>query len=420
MSPSVLEFKLTGVNRGYTDEFGAEHRRGPRLDSLILSFDTAIFSAFGDLSVELQVAGHPTRGNSSFAVRPLTDFPDGRYVLQLDSLGYTSNLVDNYTSLYSLQVTLAPNCSSIRSSSAGDQFYPMTSEPYYRDRYYAIDIGDGSRVLPVYDPVDFVMTYEDPARLRMDQLTSAYQRIVSDSAFVTIEICNTSSVSAAGRNWVTFNDTTVITVEEAVLLDDPGNPVVVPIETFAGGHYINLEGLGEVNGVNASQQVCNLVRFKVRANGCGINSVTFSTGWACESTVPPGWSPDQEASCVDDQVLSTFEPIAPFLEADIISQPLSSVDLCAPITMEFQVNNAQLGTSYDVLSQFYVPVGFTYVAGSAAVAYPPTAAYQPVVNDLSLDAGYGARPRSGLRRPRGGPPVPRGERPGGIQRSRAQ
>ncbi len=382
-APSTLEFKLTGVNRGYAEEFGNEHRRIARLDSIILTFDPAIFTAFGDLSVDLLVSGHPTRGNSAYAVRPLTDFPDGRYVLNLDTLDYSASLVDNFTSLYSMRVNLAPHCGSIRSSSAGDAFYPMKSEPYYRDRYYAIDIGDGRRVLPVYDPVDFVMTYEDPARLRMDQLTSAYQRIVSDSAYVTIEICNTSSVAAAGRNWVTFNDTTVLAVEEALLLDDRDSPINLPIEAFPGGHYVNLEGLGEVNGVNTSAQVCNLVRFKVRANGCGVNSVTFATGWACESTVPVGWSPDQDASCVDDQVLSTFEPIAPFLEADLISQPLSSVDLCTPIVMEFQVNNAQLGTSYDVLSQFYVPMGLQYIPGSAEVAYPPSAPYQPVVSDLA-------------------------------------
>ncbi len=382
-APATLEFKLTSVNRGYVEEFGPEYRRAARLDSIMLTFDTAIFSAFEDLSVDLLVSGHPTQGNSAFAIRPLTDFPDGRYVLSLDTLDFTASLVDNYTSLYSMRVNLAPNCGSIRSSSNGDEFYAMRSEPYYRDRYYAIDIGDGSRVDAVYDPVSFVMTYEDPARLRMDQLTAAYQRLVSDSAYVTIEICNTSSVSAAGRNWVTFNDTTVLSVEEAILLDDASNPINLPIEAFVGGHFINLEGLGQVNGVNTSRQVCNLVRFKVRANGCGINSVAFATGWACEATVPPGWTPDQDRACVDDQVLTTFEPIAPFLEADLLSQPLTSVDLCTPITMEFQVNNAQLGTSYDVRSQFYIPVGMRYVPGSAEVAYPPSAAYQPVVTDLA-------------------------------------
>lgn len=382
-TPSTLEFKLTNVNRGYFAEFGPEFRRAPRLDSIVLTFDTAVFRAFGDLSVDLLVSGHPTQGNRAFAVRPLTDFPDGRYMLQLDSLSYTANLVDNYNSLYSMQVNLAPNCGSIRSSSRGDEYYAMRSEPYYRDRYYAIDIGDGRRVLPVNEPVDFVMTYEDPARLRIDQLTSSYQRIVTDSAYVTLEVCNTSDKSAAGRNWVTFNDTTAILVEEVDLIDDPNNPVRVPIETFRDGHFVNLEGLGAVNGVNSSAQVCNLVRFKVRVGGCGVSSITFATGWSCESTVPPGWTSDQDEACVDDRVLSTFEPIAPFLEADLISQPPTSVDLCTPITMEFQVNNAQLGTSYDVLSQFYVPVGFTYVPGSAEVAYPPTSAYQPVATDAT-------------------------------------
>ena len=373
---SQLSFKLTSVNRGYAREFGPEYRRAARLDSLIITFDPALLSAFGDLRAELFVAGHPTQGSTYFPVRPLSDFPDGRYVLQLDTLDYAAELVTNHTQLYDLRLTLAPNCSSIRSSSSGDQFYAMTSSPYFRDRYYARDIGDGSGVDAVEDPRAFVLTYEDPATLRMDQLTPAYQRIGSDSALVRIEVCNTSTVADAGRSWLTFDDTTDLTVEAVRLLDDADAPRVLAIEPYAGGHFVNVEGLSRVNGINATAQVCNLLEVEVRTSACQARSLVFASGWACEATAPPGWTPDRDAACVDDQVLSTLEPIGPFLEVALTTQPTSAVPLCERITMDFQVNNAEPGTSYDIVSQFYLPEGFDYVPGSAQVAYPPQAPFE--------------------------------------------
>ncbi len=380
--PATLDFRLTGVNRGYFEEFGNEYRRSARLDSLIIEFDTTILTAYDDVSVELQVADHPTQGSTFYPVRPLSDFPDGRYVLMLDTLDHSAELVTSHPFLYNLRVNLTPNCSSIRSSTAGNANYPMEATPYYRERYYATDIGTGTGVEEVTEDWPLVMTYEDPAILRMDILTPPYQRITADTAFIQMEICNISTVSRAGRTWLTFNDTTSLQIEEATLIDDPMSPVDLPIEAFTGGHYINMEALEQVNGVNTSVQVCNLVRLKVRTLGCGVNGIRFATGWGCEATPPIGWSPDLDQSCIDDFGLSEFEPIAPFLEADLIDQPTAPVDLCTPITMEFQVNNAQSGRAFDILSQFFIPEGLDYVAGSAEVAYPPSEPFQLVVSDL--------------------------------------
>ncbi len=380
--PASLDFRLTGVNRGYFDEFGSEFRRAARLDSMIITFDTAILSAYDDISVELQVADHPTQGSTFYPVRPLSDFPDGRYVLLLDTLDHSAELVTSHPFLYNLRVNLTPNCSSIRSSSAGTANYPLEAIPYYRERYYATDIGDGSGVEEVTEDFPLIMTYEDPAILRMDILTPPYQRITVDTAFIEMEICNISTVSRAGRTWLTFNDTTTLLIEEVTLIDDPMNPVDIPILPYSGGHFVNMEALEEVNGVNTSAQVCNLVRLKVRTLGCGVNGIRFATGWGCEATPPVGFTPDQDLACIDDNGLSEFEPIAPFLEADLIDQPTAPVDLCTPITMEFQVNNAQSGRAFDIVSEFFIPEGLEYTAGSAEVAYPPSAPFQLVTTDL--------------------------------------
>lgn len=380
--PASLDFRLTGVNRGYFEEFGNEFRRSARLDSVILTFDPAILTAYEDITVELQVAAHPTQGSTFFPIRPLSDFPDGRYVLLLDTLDHSSNLVVIDPFLYNMRVNLTPNCSSIRSSTAGDALYPMEAVPYYRERYYATDIGAGSGVEIVTEDWPLVMTYEDPAILRMDILTPPYQRITADTAFIQMEICNISTISRAGRSWLTFNDTTTLQIVEAQLIDDPSNPVDLTIETFTGGHYVNMEALEQVNGVNTSTQVCNLVRLKVLTTGCGVNGIRFATGWGCEAAPPIGWTPDLDASCIDDNGLSEFEPIAPFLEADLISQHVAPVDLCTPIILEFQVNNAQAGRAYDILSEFHIPEGLEYIAGSAVVAYPPSSPFQLVVSDL--------------------------------------
>lgn len=381
--PTTLDFRLTGVNRGYVEEFGNEYRRSARLDSLVITFDTTILTAFQNISVELQVAAHPTQGSTFYPVRPLSDFPDGRYVLILDSLDHSVELVTSHPFLYNLRVNLTPDCGSIRSSSAGNERYPITAVPYYRDRYYATDIGSGSGVEAVTDNFPLVMTYEDPAILRMDILTPTYQRITTDTAVIEMEICNSSTISRAGRSWLTFDDTTSLQITEVQLIDDPMNPVDLPIEVYNGGHFVNMEALENVNGLNTSAQVCNLLRLKVLTVGCGVNGIRFATGWGCEATPPIGWTPAVDQACIDDNGLSEFEPIAPFLEADLIDQPTTPVDLCTPITMEFQINNAQAGRAYDILSQFYIPEGLTYTPGSAEVAYPPSSPFQPTVSDLT-------------------------------------
>ncbi len=381
--PAMLDFRLSSVNRGYVEEFGQEFRRAARLDSIVLDFDTTILSAFDDVQIELQVAGHPTQGNTFYSVPPLSDFPDGRYVLQLDTLDYSAELVTNYPFLYNLRVHLTPNCSSIRGSDNNDEFYPIQATPHYRDRYYAIDIGNGSRVLTVTDEYPFVMSYSQPASLDLTVTSPVFQRITTDSGFVELEICNTSPLSRAARTWLTFNDTTTLSIEEALNIDDPNNPISIPIEAYAGGHFINMEPLERVNGVNISTQVCNFIRLKVRTVGCGINGVSFTTGWDCEATVPVGWTPSAATDCIDDIGLARFEPIAPFLEADLIREPSAPVDLCAPVVMEFQVNNAQPGTAYDVLSRFYVPPGLEYIPGSVMVEYPADASADNFVSTVS-------------------------------------
>ena len=383
--PAELNFRITSVNRGWVEEFGLEYRRAPRLDSIVLTYDPALLTAYDDVSVQLYVAAHPTEGSNFYDVPPLTDFPAGRYVLALDSLDYSAELATNYTYLYNLRVNLTPNCSSIRSSSAGDEVYPIEATPYYRDRYYAVDISDGRRVVDFTDDFPFPMRYSEPAVLDLDAKQDPFLQLLSDTATVRFEICNSSSESRAGRSWLTFDDTARVVVELAELVDDPLAPVALAIEPYAGGHYVNLEGLERVNGINTREQVCNQVRLRVRTVGCGLSALRLATGWACEAAVPAGWTPAQDQACIDDIDLVTFEPIAPFLEADLIDEPGSAVDLCTPVTMEFQVNNAGNGRAADVLSRFYVPEGLDYVVGSAEVEYPAVDNaddFQPVVTDL--------------------------------------
>ena len=380
-----LEFKLTGINRGFFDEFGNEYRRAARLDSLVLDFDTTLLTSYDDLSLQLYVAGHPTQGSFFYDVPPLTTAVDGRYVLRLDTLDYSAELVTNYNFLYNLRLQMTPNCNSIRGSSAGDQFYPITAEPYYRDRYYAEDIGSGARVEEIADTVSFVLSYDDPAQLDLEVLPPSYQRIVADSAYLEIEVCNVSTQSRAARAWVTFNDTLNLIVEEVQLIDNPSSPVDLPVQAYAGGHFVNMEALERVNGINTSAQVCNLLRIKVRTTGCELHALRMATGWDCDAIVPLGWTPSEDLDCVDDAGLAEFENQSALLEADLIREPSAPIALCTPVVLEFQVNNAQPGTAYDILSRLYVPPGLDYVPGSAMVEYPSTNGvdnFQPTVGDL--------------------------------------
>ena len=216
-------------------------------------------------------------------------------------------------------------------------------------------------------------------------MTPAYQRISGQTTTVEVEICNTSTTSDAARTWITFDDTTSLTVTAVELIDDPLNPVALTVEPFAGGSYVHLDAKPRVNGVNPATAVCDVLRVMVQATGCGRSGMRMASGWACDAVAPAGWTPTQDQACIDDRGLVEIEPIAPFLEADLVDQPAGSVDLCVPLTLEFQVNNAGVGTAYDIAGTFRFPEGLTYIPGSAQVEYPADDAaddFQPVVNDL--------------------------------------
>ncbi len=380
-APATLDFRLTGVNRGYATEFGPEFRRAARLDSLVVEFDTSLFDGFEVGAVELRVANHPTQGSSYFPVRPLSDFPDGRYVLVLDTLTQTADLHVNYPELYSLRLNLRPTCGSIRSSSNADANYAFNARPHYRDRYYATDIGSGARVEPETRDVSFAMRYSEPVALDMQLLSVNPHATTTDEAEIELIICNTSSDSEAGRTWLTFDDTSAVTVVSAELADDPGAPVPLTLNPYGGGHFVHLEGVRQNQTSNTTAEICNAVRVVVNTAACGVNPLRLATGWACGATVPTGWTPADDAACTDDRVLAQIETVAPFLETTLTQEPTGPRNLCDPITLQFQVNNAQGGTAFDVLNQLYVPDGLTYVPNSARIAYPASGPPQATVSE---------------------------------------
>lgn len=380
-----LQYRLITVNNGFNDFFPNEFRQATKVDSIVFDFDPAVLTAFDRVDVDVSIPGHPVFGNDFFDLPPLSDFPNGHYSANFDTLLQVPSLNEVQTYTFNLRIHLLPSCRSNVSSSNGTNLYDFDASITYFDRYYAKDIGDGSCMELINDEVNSTISYEDSPFFTLSPVTSANYVLLGDTATWTVQHCNTSFESDAGLTWLAVEDpTSTIDVVSMEDVTDPNNPIQLDVQDY-GTTGINsfafTDGLLRANGVNAFDEICNIIRIKAIVKRCENVNFTARTGWNC-TDYAADWNPELYPPC--DDVLQglalTFED--PFLDANVVDQPATNPNICTTSTITVLLKNIDRGAAYDVKTQLILPLqGATFIPNSVEVAYPSSADFIPAVAD---------------------------------------
>lgn len=381
-----LEYRLITVNNGFKDFFGDELRPASKVDSLIFDFDPELLNAFDEASVTVSIPGHPIFGNDFFDLPPLTDFPEGHYVAAFDTLLQVPTLNEVQTYTFNLTITLVPSCRSVFGSSNSDNFFDMDSKIYFKDRYYAQFIGDGSCMEEVIDSVESSIVYNLPPTFSLTPLSNTNYVLTGDTAVWTVQLCNNSFFSDAGLTWLSVEDQNGIL--EVISLEDitnPASPEQLPIQSFGNSGtktFALTNGLLKANGINAFEDICNIIRIKALMNDCENFSFQVNAGWNCQDYDVPDWTPELYPPCEDISLGLSLTFRNPFIDANVIDQPLVNPNICDTSSLTILMRNIDLGALFDLRSQFILPLqGANLIPGSMQIAYPSSAPFQNATAD---------------------------------------
>lgn len=384
-SEANLEYKITMFNNDYYKYFGEEYRQAVGVDSIALEYDPNFIKAF-TATVEISIADHPIYGNSFFPLANLDS--TGIYKATFDTLLAVPSLNRLTSYAFNFRIKAVPNCATVTSSSTGDNIYIIKPTIYYRDRYYAKDIGDGScspylKDTARLDNQKVVYTY--PAQLEFTPISNPSITIVNDTADWTVKLCNKSDKGSASNSWISILPTSpalsfkVISIQDITNNLSPINHQVRYYPTDSTKAFAFLNGVSEVSPSKTIDDVCNVVRVTAVVRECGTTSVDLRTGWLCALPSDSAWTPTQYAPCADSVIYAQVRTENPFIDANFINQNIATKPgICDTTTLEVLLRNTDLGTAYDIKTRLTIPLqGATLVLSSIEVAYPSGAAYKP-------------------------------------------
>ncbi|MCC6724430.1 MAG: gliding motility-associated C-terminal domain-containing protein [Saprospiraceae bacterium] len=300
-----LDWRLFVPNNDFSDWFGAELRPAAKVDSLVFDFDPGLLSAFTGGVVEVSIPGHPLHGSSYYPIRPLSDFPNGHYVAMFDTLTKVPSLNEVQTYSFDLRVKLTPTCKSPTGSNTGDNIYDIASAISFTDRFYASFIGDGSCANAKVTNANSAVAYNQPPSFSLTALTGASATVSNNLASWDVRICNTSTQSDAGLNWLALEDPSgLLNIGAIANITNPGPPSLVNLTPYGGQNYF-----AYIPTLQAGD--CLTFRIAVTTTSCDDVALNIRTGWNCGSN-PPSWNPDQNAPCSSDYLpLTAVNPGVP-------------------------------------------------------------------------------------------------------------
>lgn len=384
-----LNYDLITINNGFTEWFGVEFRQAIGIDSIVIDYDPAILESFGTFETEISIPGHPVYGNNYFAVQGFEATDNGRYVGLFDTLQFVPALNNVLSYSFSFRIRVNPNCQSEIGSSNGNNQYNFDPEIFYRDRYYATDIGDGSCSEQKIEAADNDIYYSDPPELTLVIASNPNFNLAGDTAYWDLQMCNASFVGRAGLTWFSLEDPSGAI--EVVSIEDITNPaattsLLVTQYGSSGSNYFAFTNPLEIgNATSTFNDICNVLRIKALVNECGTTNFNTRVGWNCIAYTQPNWNPELYPPCEDVTLGLSVTTLDPSLDANIVEQPTVDPNICDTNTIAILIRNTNLGSAFDIRSQIILPMqGATLVPGSVEIAYPSGAAYQPV----SLDPVY--------------------------------
>ncbi|MFK7936192.1 MAG: hypothetical protein AB8G22_21940 [Saprospiraceae bacterium] len=389
-----LQYRLITINNGFREFFGDELRRAVVVDSLVFSYDPNLLDAFENVELEASIPDHPIHGDAFFPLPPLSDFQLGTYVARFDTLLNASpyNNVSAYA--FNVRLKVTPTCRSEFGSSDADNRYRFDPTIYYRDRFYAASIGDGSCSPEIVDERQDEILYENPPQFSFSPFGVTNYQLIGDTAVWTIQHCNTSFLSDANTTFVAVEDTTgtieVVSFED---VSDPANPVLLAAQTYDGdgnNFFAITPPLLKSDGENMLADVCNTIRIKALVKRCGSTSFAVKAGWNC-AQFASDWTPTIYPPCDEKELQLSVTPLEPFLAANIIEQPNENPGICDDDNISILVRNTNLGTAFNVRSRLILPPnGASLVPGSVEFAYPSDAPFQSISVDPILVADNAA------------------------------
>ncbi len=382
---AYLNYRLITINNGFVDWFGTEYRQAVRIDSISFNFDPNILDGFDVFEPQVSIPGHPVYGNAYYPVPGFDLFPSGQYTARFDTLLSVPSLNEVASYSFNFRIQVTPNCHSDVSSSSGNNTYSFIPEIYFRDRYYASVIGDGSCSENLIENSNVnIIDYNNPPVLSFLPVTDPNYTLSGDTAIWVVQHCNTSFDSEAGITWIALEDSTgaiqVVSIED---ISDPSNITSLPVNPYGTNSYFTeTPGLELANGSSTLDEICNTIRIKALVNECGTTSFHTRVGWNCVSPTDPFWTPELYPPCNDLTVAHSVTTLDPFIDGNVVQQATPPPGMCDTVTIGVLLRNTDQGAIFDLVSQFILPLqGATLVPGGVEIAYPSSSAYVSVPTD---------------------------------------
>ncbi|MEO0041107.1 MAG: hypothetical protein RL329_555, partial [Bacteroidota bacterium] len=385
-----LTWQIININNGFNDQFPSEYRQAVAVDSIVLTYDPAFVTAFAT-QVEVSMVDHPIHGNRFFPLANLDG--SGRYVAYFDTLRRVPSYNAAYVgTIFTLKIKALPNCRSSQGSALNNNRFVFNPTIYYKDRFYANEIGDGSCALRIRDSRSNDIYYTDPPQLTFTPVTTPNPAVVNDTATWVVKVCNTSAKGNAGVTFLNIVPNVAVPdgLFKVVSIKDITNPnhVSMPMLEYYGNARRNafayLNGLTVATPDKTIDDICNIVEVKAEVRNCGRTEIEIKTGWNCKA-FPNNWNPNQYTPCNEVVINGFTNTTTPFLDATYLGQSLSAPALCDTTTLDVLLKNADLGKVRDVRTRFTVPtLGGNLVPNSVEIAYPSGTPFRRVLGEPTL------------------------------------
>jgi gliding motility-associated-like protein len=377
-----LTWQIININNGFNDQFPNEYRQAVALDSIVLNYDPAFVTAFST-KVQVAMVDHPIYGNQFFDLANLDG--SGRYVAYFDTLRRVPSYNAAYVgTIFTLKIKALPNCRSLQGSALGNNRFEFKPTIYYKDRFYANEIGDGSCALRIRDSRVNDIYYTEPPQITFTPVTTPNPQVANDTATWVVKVCNTSAKGNAGVTFVNVVPNVavpdgffkVVSVRDITNQNNVLRPIVQYYGNAQRNAFAYLNGLTVATPDKTIDDICNIVEVRAEIRNCGRTDVAIKTGWNCQA-FPNNWNPNQYAPC-NELIINGFTNTAtPFLDATYLGQSLSAPALCDTTTLDVLLKNADLGKVRDVRTRFTVPIlGGNLVPNSIEIAYPSGAPFR--------------------------------------------
>jgi gliding motility-associated-like protein len=385
-SAADLEYKLTMFNNDFNKYFKDEFRQSAGVDSIRFRFDPNFVKAFST-SIEVSIPDHPIFGDNYFPMKNMDS--TGVYALRFDTLTKVPSLNKLTSFAFNLRIKVTPNCATVTGSKNGDNKFEVIPNIFYRDRYYAKEIGDGGCSPYKNETVtngNEAIVYSNPAVLAFTPITNPSITIGNDTAEWTVKVCNTSDKGNAVNGWISIEPNSTVKNFRVVSLKDITNnlaPINLAINYFnpdSTKAYAFMNGFTQVAPDKTIDDVCNVVSIKAVVRECGVSKVDFHTGWLCTLPNATLWNPALYAPCADSVIKAQVRTENPFLDANFINQTIGfKAEICDTTELEILLRNTDIGSLYDLKTRLTIPLEGAVLLGSdIEIAYPSSAAYQKV------------------------------------------